>query len=62
MRFGMLSLPQGRASCLFTVHTKPPDMNLEPAQRRKECDSERVGYAVGCAKAVSRESSLSSVG
>jgi len=58
--FGTLSLlvPQAQASYLFIVHAGPPDMDLEPAQRRKECDSERVRYMAGGVKGVSRGSSL----
>ena len=49
-----------RAVCLSIVQTKRPDMHLG-TQRRKKCDSERIGCIVGCVKAVSRESSLASV-
>ena len=50
-----------RAVYLSIVQTKRPDMHPGSTQRRKECDSERVGCTVRCVKVVSRESSPASV-
>ena len=57
VRHDQPTVPQAQASYLFIVNTKPPDMPLEPAQRRKEYDPESVWCAVGGVKAVSREGS-----